>query len=1034
MCATYSEKSKKAHFDSFANKILTGIKEIIPEYAEKRAIWELFQNALDIVDDNNGHLIIEATSRGLKFSHNGKPFKDDNLGALVKQYSNGKTYGSNDQQIGQYGTGFLSTHVYGRTIILNGSVQVDDGSFRLLKDFQLDRSANSMELLSESLIVQDNKVEEICDGVDYIIENATSLTTFEYLASKQNMDSINSMLNYIHNILPFIFCFNEKLFLVDIVDSTGLTTYQKISANDNQLNIEKNKVPISLDFIQCKKPDIKIVFPQKGLNFTDVPKFFLSYPLMETSGAGINFLIHAQEFKPNKERDYLHIKASNEEIQLDVTINKELLKKSYDLIISKIKEDTSIDFFSIANILYVDQDDDFEKNLKESYIDEIKCLKRLSVNGNYKDICEVVFFNEELLCQSPEVLKAFYNVFTQFIELIEFEMFVSLSEIVCNWEKAGIKNLKIINIKEILSMVSHETKANYNAIKDQYSYSKIIQSIATNIDLLNEIPLVPNIHAELKAFNSLVKWEETEPHLIQILDALHVEGSNKYLHHDYYFITNIKAYNRNDFKEDFSKFCNDLNDALSKGYDIGVGGTRFYCLVYSLCYFIGLNGSSELNSKLYSFFVREFKIIITQSLISSPTVGMNYQPAFKLLSRMYINLLKIQPRIFIETNTNTLLELVVILDSNINLKEELLDKLACFPSQNYYLKAQNELKIDQVLDEEFKAKYHAITGKDCKDGLTLSKFNSYLQHKDSVTGVQLGDEIEMKLDSRKVFIPIAEQNLNVVLDLIKHISINPISWGNWLPNINQFKEEILMHKFQDINTRTSLFNILSEDEDKINLLGKLAGISDLEALIEAGEAKQKEQHRQENHKGYIKKIGLQIQNLIERQLDKALNRTFTLISSSSDSKLKTIEEQNGQDFIIYCNNLPIYYIEVKSRWDSDGIVALSKRQVECCAKSKGIYAVITVNVADYKSRMKVVMDDISFEDLNSDIYINTDLSDNFEELIKENNQFEKIAENTKLIEFRGHIPQERIKKHGVSFDHFITDLKAFLMENSALKL
>src|SRR4051812_30747220 len=99
MSETYVQKSRKAHFESFANKIFTGIKEINPDYAERRAIWELFQNAIDLID-NNGELRIERTDLGFKFIHNGKPFKDDNLGALVKQYSNGKTYGSNGEQVG----------------------------------------------------------------------------------------------------------------------------------------------------------------------------------------------------------------------------------------------------------------------------------------------------------------------------------------------------------------------------------------------------------------------------------------------------------------------------------------------------------------------------------------------------------------------------------------------------------------------------------------------------------------------------------------------------------------------------------------------------------------------------------------------------------------------------------------------------------------------------------------------------------------------------------------------------------------------
>ena len=236
-----------------------------------------------------------------------------------------------------------------------------------------------------------------------------------------------------------------------------------------------------------------------------------------------------------------------------------------------------------------------------------------------------------------------------------------------------------------------------------------------------------------------------------------------------------------------------------------------------------------------------------------------------------------------------------------------------------------------------------------------------------------------------------------------------------------------MHKFQDETTRLSLFNILSEKEDKINLLGELAKIDDLKSLIDAGKDKQKEEERKSKHINHIKEIGLKIQNLIQNQLDSSLADIIKVVNSKTDENLVPVEEQNGQDFIIYKSGIPIYYIEVKSRWDSDGIVALSKRQVECCARNKGVYAVITVNVADYKAKYGVVHENISFDDLYQDIYVNTDLCDNFEQLIKENQQFEKISENTKLIEFRGHIPQDRIRTKGMSFEKFIGELKLILI-------
>lgn len=83
---------------------------------------------------------------------------------------------------------------------------------------------------------------------------------------------------------------------------------------------------------------------------------------------------------------------------------------------------------------------------------------------------------------------------------------------------------------------------------------------------------------------------------------------------------------------------------------------------------------------------------------------------------------------------------------------------------------------------------------------------------------------------------------------------------------------------------------------------------------------------------------------------------------------------------------------------------------------------ITINIAD-KNRVNVKVDDISFDKLYEDIYINDDLSIKFEQLIKENRTLEMAPESGKLIEFRGHIPQDRIRSTGISFDDFIVNLK-----------
>ncbi len=1034
MCATYRDKERYSNFESFANKILTGIKEIKPDYAERRAVWELFQNALDTIEEN-GEIRLERTLRGFKFIHNGKPFKDDHIGGLIKQYSSGKSYGENKNFVGQYGTGFISTHVYGKKITINGVVTTDDGNRKKLIDFDLDRTADDLVVLTNALLEQDNKIAALCDNEGNLVDDQyTNLTSFEYVANDSNITSVDVMFSYIHDIMPYIFCFNTKLSKVTIISNTT-TLYSEPKFENGEFKLKKDGSSISFACLQDDVHNIKIILPRDGLKA--IPKLFLFYPLMSTSNLGINFLIHAQEFKPNKERDYLHLENSNPDVKKDVQINEQLLETAFNLIISEIRDNSKTDFLNAANILLVENETPYEKALKIKYINFIKKMKRLEVNSNTYSVEDIVFFDEELLALDENILKSFYQVFSQFYSLMPYDQFVYISKLVSNWKLGGVADLHTVNIEEYCKVISEKSKLYLDNITHNEDFKSILKSISHRVDLLNDVPLIPNIHHQLNKHSQLVRWSNLEQPLVDVMDAINADVSATYLHKDYYFITNISSYDYEKYKTDLSSVCNNLNDQLAKNIYCPVkDDVKFLALTEWLNYFIGLNHTSQLNVDLHEFFCTNFNLIANKDNVENSVSNYNYQPAFKLLSRLYIIKINNLNSKLDDDSIQELLKLIKLLNGNTNLKDELLDKLECFPTQNYYLKTQLVLKKDEVIDKDFKDKYKHIVEKDVRDELVLSLFEPFLQHNNSITGLQLGEEIERKLNPEKQFFPIvlkedddgmSEENLKEVLDLIKYISLNPNTWGQWLPNINKVKEEILMHKFKDEKTRNSLFAILSESEDKINLLGNLAKLPNLQALIDAGHDKQKEQFRRDNHTAHIRKIGDQIQSLIEKQLDKELQELYKLKASAEDEQLKTKEEQNGQDFIIYKSGKPYYYIEVKSRWDSEGIVALSKRQVERCAKNKDRYAVVTVNVADYKSRNGYVTDDVTFEQLYDDIYVNTDLSDEFDDLVKTNLDFENINMNAKLIEFRGHIPQDRIKgENSVKFQEFIGDLKLIL--------
>ena len=1024
MCATYRDKERRSNFESFANKIYTGIRELKPEYAEKRAIWELFQNALDTVDEN-GIIKIERTKKGFLFKHNGRPFKDDEFGGLIKQFSVGKSYGNNSKKLGQYGTGFISTHVYGKKIYIDGSILTDDGTYRTLENFELDREALTLEELTDKLLVQDDFIAKLCDNTEASQQTYLPYTSFEYQTSESHIKYVDGMFEYIKIILPYIFCFNNKLQKVNLsYDNTHLE-YVRTTTSNTEIQILLNNIPIIIPFIQNSENNIKVILPDQDRKFEEIPKQFLFYPLMETSDVGYNFIIHANDFKPNRERDYLHKDKANEELKTDVATNEKLLEIAFNLVLQKVVEDETSSFIDLTKIKFTGSESDFEKEIKKNYIKEIRAIKRIVIDDDKYSLNQVDYFDKSILCLGEESKVAFYSLLSQFKNLPPYDTYCYLSSYVNNWNDNIDNGFCTLSVADLGKIIVNGSGGNYYFICDKVSYQKFISEIAVDISSLNKMELIPNIHGDFKHFESLVKWEIKEELLIDVVDAIDASVSEKFIHSDFEFLENVNTYNREKFKVDFSKFCNELLDNLDKG-KVSFSSTdiRFTSLTESLNKFIGLNKNTQLNVDIHIFYNKVFQLTPISNGLTTPTVEINYQPAIKLLAHLYI---KCFIGINIKPNIDYLKEIINIMYNNTNLKEELLHKLECLPNQNYSLKSQTTLKKDNVKDDDFKDQWDIIVGGNIRDDLVLQGFENFLQHTSFVSGTELGNDIEQKLNPERKFIPVDKNIIDTVINLIEKISSKQDTWGQWLREINLVKEEILMYKFQDENTRQSLFSILSVKPEKINLLGELAKIDDLTDLIRAGKEKQKEEGRKNNHLIYIKEIGLKIQNIIEKELDLSLKEIIKISESTSDEKLKTIEEQNGQDFIIYKSDKPVYYIEVKSRWDSEGIVALSKRQVECCAKNKSNYAVITVNVANYKAKNKIDYENISFLDLKNDTNANLDLGEDFEKLIKENTEFEKALENTKLIEFRGHIPQKRIESKGISFEDFIIKLKKHLI-------
>lgn len=273
------------------------------KYSSNRAIWELVQNACDLTT----HCKIELDYRDkrIAFSHNGKPFKTNSLISLIKQVS-GK-YGEEDiPEVGKYGTGFLTTHTFGRKFIIN-SVLDADGYYLPINDFEVDRTPKIWQDLSDNISSQKKKVYDLLE-TETSIEINEPKTTFTYLPeTPKEFEYIKKSFKDLDDYIPLVFTINDRLKEVKInLEDNSINTYnfkeKKEIENDKGINlfqsiILKNNEEIHLYSIIDKEEEIEIILPidknKEVFEFNEnIARLFFYYPLIGSEKFGINFIIN----------------------------------------------------------------------------------------------------------------------------------------------------------------------------------------------------------------------------------------------------------------------------------------------------------------------------------------------------------------------------------------------------------------------------------------------------------------------------------------------------------------------------------------------------------------------------------------------------------------------------------------------------------------------------------------------------------------------------------------------------------------------
>ena len=301
--------------ENTAQSVLNHLKELESNRAHvlTRWVWELLQNARDALANSDTELVasIEQSEDEVVFRHNGSNFKLEEIAHLIYH---GSTKVESEESIGQYGSGFLTTHLLSPEINVAGQVE---GGRRF--DFRLRREVASVSELSESM---KKAVDDFQTSLSSAPATDDFTTTFRYPLRGDAIDVVEEGIATLKQCAPFVVAFNREFSEISIKSPDGTVGFNVVErAPLKQDGLEQVTVSETENgnqkvrqYILAHGNGVSIAIPMESsaeghacLPVGDIPKLFLGFPLVGTENFSFPAVINSFRFAPTENRDGVYL-------------------------------------------------------------------------------------------------------------------------------------------------------------------------------------------------------------------------------------------------------------------------------------------------------------------------------------------------------------------------------------------------------------------------------------------------------------------------------------------------------------------------------------------------------------------------------------------------------------------------------------------------------------------------------------------------------------------------------------------------------
>jgi len=506
--------------DNTAQGIRKKLREIEnqPEVYKNRWIWELFQNAIDAKKEGEKIDIvveIKKSEDGIGnfiFKHNGRPFKPKEVVHLIYHGTTKK-----DDDIGEFGTGFITTHLISNEIDVKGVLKEKKNLKKF--NFKLNREKkeeSELDRLKEDL---DKSWKEYKNNLKKVNQARLSkegikpTAKYEYeIKDEKKLEIADSGIEKLKKFAPFVMAFNNDINSLKIKDGAKNIKYSSnLKENDFFHHVTKKRDDISFEHLEIQEDDKKksqdmLIGRSNGTKITikgkydeddnifeinkinDIPKLFLGFPLMNTKSLPLPMIINSKNFEPTESRDGIFLGEGDSE---DISSNYDIIEKAITIFMNLISEITRKENSDVKNIHNIFNwkdlksydwisENKFKKKIKKNIFKKIKEKRILRTEKgliefeegyipildkpkdnlrDYRDICSMLKeYNNKL--PAKNITLSWHRIIRSWEEIFDNNNLKFLSENKITIEKLSDRISKCKNINGLKDAMCDENDEN----------------------------------------------------------------------------------------------------------------------------------------------------------------------------------------------------------------------------------------------------------------------------------------------------------------------------------------------------------------------------------------------------------------------------------------------------------------------------------------------------------------------------------------------------------------------------------------------